>query len=200
MWSSTIAEIPETHDEKLTREDLEKRGARNQSQMTALALAKIAGIPGAETALGMAMGAGAANCPNDHPVTPGVKFCPDCGAQVAAPAESRMFPCGHANPSSARFCAECGGPAELPDTTITHEDAQAALRASLAEVKVVAPPEPPQRPAPPSLPSNTAMRKMGKDDLLTLAAGAGVATGGSRQDVLDRLIAANNGNKAPGGV
>lgn len=196
LWSTTIAELPETYDEKLTREDLEKRGARNQQQMTALALAKIAGIPGAEAALGMAMGAGAANCPQGHPVTPGVRFCGECGAQVAAPVESTMFPCGHANPVSKKFCGECGGPAQLPDVAVPPSDPEFVTSPPPPPTA----PEQPQSPAPPPLPSNTKMRSMKREDLVQLAAGAGIPTGGTRQEVLDRLIAANNGSKAPGGV
>ena len=43
LWAVTAAEIPETHDETKTREDFDKRGARDKDAILALALAKIAG-------------------------------------------------------------------------------------------------------------------------------------------------------------
>ena len=36
LWSTTVAEIPETHDEQSEREDYEKRGANDIQTMMAL--------------------------------------------------------------------------------------------------------------------------------------------------------------------
>ena len=190
-WSTTLSEIPETHDEKITREDLEKRGARNQQQMTALALAKIAGIPGAADALGMSMNAGGAACPQGHQVTPGTKFCPECGTQVAAEQEVRRFPCGHANPVASRFCSECGGPAtvEEPSNGGGGDAPPVAVEPGPVTAATVG-----------ALPSNNKMRGMKREDLAALATDAGISTEGTRADLLDRLIAANNAGNANGGV
>src|SRR5262249_54297322 len=51
-------DVPETHDEREARERAEKHGAANQTQMTALALQKLAGIPGADEQLTKLMGGG----------------------------------------------------------------------------------------------------------------------------------------------
>ena len=44
LWSTTVSEIPETYDEKSTREDWEKRGAQDRDAIMPLLLAKLAGV------------------------------------------------------------------------------------------------------------------------------------------------------------
>ncbi len=44
-WAPTISEIPETYDEKIIREDQEKRGQRELEQGTAQALGHLSGLP-----------------------------------------------------------------------------------------------------------------------------------------------------------
>jgi len=53
--------------------------------------------------------AGAARCPACGTETgPRDRFCPACGAAIAAADIATCLACGSANPSSARFCAACG--------------------------------------------------------------------------------------------
>jgi hypothetical protein len=119
LWSSTIAEIPETPDESITREDWSKRGAADQQYVTAMALAKMAGVDIPESLTRVLSGrapavAGMMECGNGHASAPGSKFCGECGEAMRQPAaaiEAAPVFCaqGHPNPSSARFCGECGG-------------------------------------------------------------------------------------------
>src|SRR5215470_14651816 len=49
-WSGTLSGIPETPDEKLAREDAEKRGAQDQAKANSVALeqlARLGDLPGA---------------------------------------------------------------------------------------------------------------------------------------------------------
>ncbi len=51
---------------------------------------------------------GGPQCPNCHaPVPPGAKFCPNCGASLAA---GFCTQCGAALPPGAKFCPQCGAP------------------------------------------------------------------------------------------
>ena len=172
LWSSTVAEIPETHDEAKDREDFEKRGAKDKDAVMTLAIARLAGV--------------------DPAALPESLTRMISGAQAHIP-QTVDCPQGHANPVGQRFCGDCGLPVGGPPAAVTNGAAppdsapQPVVRAETA-------------PALPALPSNTKMRGMKREDLVALAAGAGVGTGGSRQDVLDRLIAANNAVKANGTV
>jgi len=85
-WSTTVSEIPETHDETTAREDYETRGAKDRDYIQALALAKIAGVAIPESLQRVLSGAMA------H--VPGQLLCPD----------------GHANPAGKKFCGDCGQP------------------------------------------------------------------------------------------
>jgi hypothetical protein len=173
LWSSTVSEIPETHDEKLAREDFEKRGAKDKDAVMTLALARLAGI--------------------DPDLLPDSLVRMISGAKAHVP-QTVACPQGHPNPADQKFCGECG--LDVHGTTPPPLPAPADV---LPPVNGDAPaPEP--SPPPVALPSNTKMRAMKREDLDVLAAGAGVATGGSRQDVLDRLIAANNAVKDNGTV
>lgn len=89
LWASTVAEIPETPDEKTIREDWDKRGASDQQYVQALALAKLAhlDIPESLTRVVGAVRspqtpAVTVDCPNGHAV-PGGKFCAECGASLS---------------------------------------------------------------------------------------------------------------------
>jgi hypothetical protein len=94
-WSVTPSEIPETHDEKVSREDFEKRGAKDKDAILTLALARLAGIDSSElpeSLTRMISGAplhvpiqGQMECPNGHGQPGGAKFCSQCGSPMSAP-------------------------------------------------------------------------------------------------------------------
>jgi len=89
QWSATLSEIPETYDEKLVREDFEKRGAKDKDAILTLAIASLAGFT-----------------PDQLPETltrmiSGVR--PHIPAQMECPQ-------GHGQPAGRKFCAECGSP------------------------------------------------------------------------------------------
>lgn len=97
-WSAHPADIPETPDEKTTREVQERQGKRDAEDATALSIQEIAKIPGALEKMVKALsgqnGKDDPNqgkqtkasemdaCPNDHKVPTGSKFCPECGANM----------------------------------------------------------------------------------------------------------------------
>jgi hypothetical protein len=90
-WSTTLSEIPETHDEKKSREDYEKRGAKDVNTMLALALARMTGGEIPATVAAMITGnkqhipgviAGTILCVDGHENPAGVKFCGECGAKL----------------------------------------------------------------------------------------------------------------------
>ncbi len=60
-----------------------------------------------------------AKCPNDGTLAaPGTKFCPECGAPMVQPAETRCSNC-NAETHGAKFCPECGMKIEVkPASTI----------------------------------------------------------------------------------
>lgn len=94
LWSSTISEIPETHDEKNRREDQERRGQREQADATAHALERLAQLGDLPTVLGKMVEVMTGQTPR--------------AALQAENALARMCSDGHANPNSAKFCGECG--------------------------------------------------------------------------------------------
>jgi hypothetical protein len=120
LWSSTLSELPETHDEKISREDFDKRGARDKDQVLALALAKLAGVELPESLLRPITGnmphrpvEALMECPNGHAGKPGFKFCATCGEPMQQPANALLpaavsCPEGHPNAAGSKFCAECG--------------------------------------------------------------------------------------------
>jgi hypothetical protein len=88
-WSVTSAEIPETHDEGKSREDFEKRGAKDKDAILTLALARLAGIPSSELPESLT------RMISGRPAhIPGVLECP----------------AGHGNPAGQKFCGQCGDP------------------------------------------------------------------------------------------
>jgi len=161
LWSSTISEIPETHDEKIQREDQEKRGQREQGDATALALselAKLGNLPEAISQLAKIM----------------------AGQLTAAPADTMDLLCGngHRNAATGAFCGTCGtslakgvpssrGPA-LTAPAVGHEDPNPFKELSTA----------------PDLESMTL------PELRDMAAGLGVRTTRSREDQIALIRAA----------
>jgi len=213
LWSTTISEIPDTHDEKIMREDLDKRGAANQQQMTALALAKIAGIAGAEEALGIAMGSGITPvCPEGHKCPPGARFCVECGKPLASDGGMRRAPCGHAVRADAKFCTECGSPTADPEPEPEPEKTlPAAPRTPGVPPAAPGKPESPKAPRKPAdaatkaapaaqkaagkpaerEPTNTAIRGMTRAELVDLARKRKVSDTGNRADLIARLLKKN---------
>ena len=176
-WSSTVSDIPETHDEKLAREDFEKRGAKDKDAILTLALAKLAGI--------------------DPDILPASLTQMVSGAKAHVP-QTVNCPAGHPNGLDARFCSQCGQPVGAPAQVVAPV-AQSAPAPPLE--RVLAPEDPePSAPvsAPPSLPwpSNTAMRSMKRDDLAMVAIEHHEDSSGTRADLLTRLIEAANAGRA----
>jgi SAP domain len=109
-WSVTSSEIPETHDEKVAREDFERRGAKDKDAIMTLAIAKIAGIDPSqlpESLTRMISGQplhipvqGQMECPSGHAQRAGQKFCGECGAPMSAPVTKAALdaPERHAEP------------------------------------------------------------------------------------------------------
>lgn len=98
-WSATISEIPETHDERIQREDFDKRGVLDERRLMAMALARLTGLELPDTiatALKGTLPNGAAAqmiCPGGHANAPGQKFCGECGTPMhGAPADRQVAP------------------------------------------------------------------------------------------------------------
>ena len=134
-WSVTPSEIPETHDEAKTREDFERRGAKDKDAVLTLALARLAGIPSAElpdSLTRMISGVpahipGVLECPSGHGNPAGQKFCGQCGASMSgtAPQASLLAPqppAAHPSPVKAG-----GKPRRLQDGRL--DELQALARA-----------------------------------------------------------------------
>jgi len=167
-WSPVISKIPETFDEKLTREDFEKRGVLDERALMAMALARLTGLELPETLRARITGSGpggfvpgTVECGQGHENRPGSKFCAECGA-VMREAEPTVLTCanGHENAASAKFCAECGD------------------RFSLMALPA----------AGPSLPDGFA--SLPANQLRALAKERGLDASGTKADVLSRLQAA----------
>ena len=176
LWSSTLSEIPETHDENKAREDFDKRGARDKDQVLALALAKLAGIELPESLLRPITGnlpkaIALMECPAGHPGKPGSKFCATCGVAMHQPvnaltAAPALCPEGHENAPGGKFCATCGtamNPAAMAATAAT-EPAQDGGR-------------------------KIRLRDMRLEDLQARARDAGLDAGGTRVELIERLRA-----------
>ncbi len=89
LWSGTVAEIPETHDEQSEREDYERRGANDIQTMMALALTRMTGGEVPDTVARMID-----------------------GSKLHIPSQVKVLcpPYGHANPPGMKFCGECAAP------------------------------------------------------------------------------------------
>jgi hypothetical protein len=94
LWSSTISEIPETHDEKSVREDQDRRGQREQADATAHALERLAHLGDLPTVLGKMVELMTGQQPQ--------------AALQASQAMAQLCRNGHANLNTAKFCGECG--------------------------------------------------------------------------------------------
>ncbi len=135
QWSATMSEIPETHDEKISREDFDKRGAKDRDYVQLLIMAKMANVELPEsmkqpllTAAEIPSINGTMECPAGHPGKPGAKFCAECGQPMqqpvnALPAAPVLCSEGHANAASARFCATCGTSMETAQDEDEGDDA-----------------------------------------------------------------------------
>jgi hypothetical protein len=94
LWSTTLAEIPETYDSKLVRERDEKMGKldrENQLAEALIALQNLGQLPAAfaqvvESITGAPANAvaGSTVCPQGHDNKAGHKFCAECGAPMHA--------------------------------------------------------------------------------------------------------------------
>jgi hypothetical protein len=172
-WSPTISKIPETYDEKITREDFAERGQLDERRLMAMALAKLTGLRLPETlasltGLPSGMIAGTVECEQGHENRAGSKFCAECGT-VMREAEPTVVTCGngHENAASAKFCAECGDPfgnaavPALPAAPGATQEAPAAPQKRLRDMKA--------------------------DELRALARDGGLDDSGTRADLLARL-------------
>lgn len=165
LWSDTISDIPETHDEQKAREDFEKRGAKDKDAILTLALAKLAGV--------------------DPDLLPASLTQMVSGAKAHVP---QTMDCsqGHPNALDASFCSQCGeriyAPGEAPRVIPAQPPGPAAESA----------PEPPSAPQGVPWPSNTAMRNADKPNLARIAREHGLDDSGTRADLLNRLIEAAN--------
>jgi hypothetical protein len=172
MWSVTLSEVPETYDEKLAREDWEKRGEHDLRFVEAIAAARNARMQIPETltrALELSTGvrfsavAGQIECEAGHPNEPGTNYCAECGLPLHAP----MYTCpdGHEVAAKAKFCAECGQPVT----------AVPALEAA------------PAVPPAPAASQPKRLKDMRAADLQVLARSKGLDDSGSRAELIGRL-------------
>ena len=135
-WSTTRSEIPETHDEKLKREDFEKRGALDERKLMAMAMAKMMGIEIPDTIAGALAGQmqhipGVMECANGHGNPAGQKFCGACGAPMSSLAAKAALPGPErpAEPPAAEsFPSQEGKAVRLQDLRL--DELQAACRAA----------------------------------------------------------------------
>ena len=87
-WSPTISGIPETYDERIQREDFDKRGVLDERRLMAMALAKLTGLALPETiatAIAGTPSVQVALCKDGHANPTVVKFCGECGASMSEP-------------------------------------------------------------------------------------------------------------------
>lgn len=119
LWSSTVSEIPETHDQVADREDWQKRGAQDRDAIMPVLLAKLAGVDPAQLPESLTRAISGTNL---H--IPGVMECPK----------------GHAQPSGQAFCGKCGTP--------MHEAAPAVEAPPPLRAPIPAAAEPEDGPAP----------------------------------------------------
>jgi hypothetical protein len=90
-WAPTISQIPETYDEKIQREDFDKRGVLDERRLMAMALARLTGLDLPETlaaAIGGTPHVQVALCRDGHANSVSVKFCGECGVSMAAPQQA----------------------------------------------------------------------------------------------------------------
>ena len=98
QWSATVAEIPETYDEIKSRENFEKRGAKDRDNLMLILMAKSAGVELPESMRHMISGQpahipGQIECPSGHVQPSGMKFCGECGQPMhGSPAAAAIAP------------------------------------------------------------------------------------------------------------
>ena len=135
LWSVTPSEIPETWDESKSREDFERRGAKDKDAVLTLALARLAGIPSAElpeSLTRMISGVpahipGVLECPSGHGNPAGQKFCGQCGSPMSGPVPQASLP-GPRPPAAHPSSVKAGGkPRRLQDGRL--DELQALARA-----------------------------------------------------------------------
>ena len=91
-WVRTAAEIPETYDQRKSRETLAIRGTQDRDDILTIALAGSQGWtcrrPWPEHRRGSAIGtvAGTMACPAGHQQPAGQAFCGTCGLPMRSPA------------------------------------------------------------------------------------------------------------------
>lgn len=99
LWSTNPIEIPETHDEKITRERSEKTGKLdrdNQMQQALIELSQLGQLPEVLTKVLMQLTgatpvpavAGMLECVNGHATAAPAKFCAECAAPLSTPARA----------------------------------------------------------------------------------------------------------------
>ena len=136
LWSATIAEIPETHDERVSREDFDKRGAKDKDAILTLALARLAGIGTAElpeSLTRMISGVpahipGQVECPQGHAQPAGQKFCGQCGSPMSAPVAKASLPAAEPPQASPAAGQKAARPPRLRDQNKTTLKALCASR------------------------------------------------------------------------
>jgi hypothetical protein len=160
-WSTTLAEIPETHDEQKSRENYEKRGAKDVNTMLALALARMTGGEIPATVAAMITG----NKQHIPGVIAGTILCVD----------------GHENPAGIKFCGECGAKLDMRDARAL-EPPPAPDGNGDGDGNGAGPVTAGGR--------KPRLRDMRHADLIELARAQGVDTTGGRLELIDRIRAA----------
>ena len=157
-WVRAVTDIPETPDEQRIREDYEKRGAKDQDHMMALALGKIAGVDIPDSLTRVTSGQKA------H--IPAAVRCPD----------------GHENPAGQKFCGSCGVTvaADRAPGEPSWSYAKDTYMGRVADVQL---PEPPAAPEP----GPAVSPLMSYSELRRLAVARGLPAGGTKADLLKRL-------------
>jgi hypothetical protein len=100
QWSTTAAEIPETHDETKGRENFEKRGAKDRDNLMMILMAKAAGVEIPESMARMISGVpghvpAELECPQGHGQPAGRKFCAECGSPMRGTAAAAALESPH---------------------------------------------------------------------------------------------------------
>ena len=102
LFSTSLADLPETPDEVKGSEDFAKRGATDRDNVLAIAMAKLAGVELPQTIRQAISGAspalpaiaGIMVCEQGHDCEPGSRFCTECGSPMRRPSVAAC-PNGH---------------------------------------------------------------------------------------------------------
>jgi hypothetical protein len=90
LWSSTLADVPVTYDEKRQEESANFTFTKNRDDIMTMALAKIAGLDTGGMLAGIAARTathGTVKCERGHDNFAGVKFCGECGGKITSGTE-----------------------------------------------------------------------------------------------------------------